>query len=82
MSPDILICEFEVGRAMRDPRHAELTIAALPMAIQRRRPAAGLIYHSDSKWIGVRGNQDAAGDDRKILHASANIQSMSRKANG
>jgi transposase InsO family protein len=30
---------------------AELTIAALTMAIQRRRPGAGLIHHSDSKSV-------------------------------
>jgi putative transposase len=36
-----------VGWAMRDHMRAELTIAALTMAIQRRRPAAGLIHHSD-----------------------------------
>jgi hypothetical protein len=33
--------------AMRDHMRAELTIAALTMAIQRRRPGAGLIHHSD-----------------------------------
>jgi len=64
-----------VGWAMRDHMRAELTIAALTMAIQRRRPAAGLIHHSD------RGRQYAAGDYRKILHAAAILQSMSRKAN-
>src|SRR5215471_15760484 len=36
-----------VGWAMRDHRRAELTIAALTMAIQRQRPGAGLIHHSD-----------------------------------
>ena len=45
------------------------------MAIQRRRPGAGLIHHSD------RGSQYAAGDYRDILQAAAIIQSMSRKAN-
>jgi transposase InsO family protein len=32
---------------MRDHMRAELTIAALTMAIQRQRPGAGLIHHSD-----------------------------------
>src|SRR6201981_1245134 len=50
-----------VGWAMRDHMRAELTIAALTMAIQRRRPGAGLIHHSD------RGSQYAAGDYRDIL---------------
>jgi putative transposase len=46
-----------VGWAMRDHMRAELTIAALTMAIQRRRrPGVGLIHHSD------RGSQYAAGD--------------------
>jgi transposase InsO family protein len=36
-----------VGWAMRDHMRAELTIAALTMAIQRQRPGAGLIHHSD-----------------------------------
>jgi transposase InsO family protein len=60
---------------MRDHMRAELTIAALTMAIQRRRPAAGLIHHSD------RGSQYAAGDDGKILQAATILQSMSLKTN-
>ena len=64
-----------VGWAMRDHMRAELTIAALTMAIQRRRPRAGLIHHSD------RGSQYAAGAYRDILRAAAITQSMSRKAN-
>jgi transposase InsO family protein len=64
-----------IGWAMRDHMRAELTIAALTMAIQRRHPAAGLIHHSD------RGSQYAAGDYRKIVPAAAILQSMSRKAN-
>jgi putative transposase len=64
-----------VGWAMRDHMRAELTMAALTMAIQRRRPGPGLIHHSD------RGSQYAAGDYRKILQAAAITQSISRKAN-
>ena len=52
-----------VGWAMRDHVRAELTIAALTMAIQRRRPAPGLIHHSD------RGSQYAAGDYRVSVRA-------------
>jgi putative transposase len=70
-----LLTRKVVGWAMRDHMRAELTIAALTMAIQRRRPAAGLIHHSD------RGSQYAAGDYCKILQAAAVVQSMSRKAN-
>jgi transposase InsO family protein len=64
-----------VGWAMRDHMRAELTIAALTMAIQRRRPGVGLVHHSD------RGSQYAAGDYRNILRAAIITQSMSRKAN-
>ena len=64
-----------VGWAMRDHMRAELTIAALTMAIQRRRPKVGLVHHSD------RGSQYAAGDYRAILQAAAITQSMSRKGN-
>ena len=57
-----------VGWAMREHMRAELTIAALIMAIQRRRPGAGLIHHSD------RGSQYAASEYRDILQAAAITQ--------
>ena len=50
---------------------AELTIAALTMAIQRQKPLPGLIHHSD------RGSQYAGADYRKVLSAAGMIQSMS-----
>ncbi len=50
-----------VGWAMREHMRAELTMAALTMAVQRRRPRAGLIHHAD------RGSQYAAGD---YLHSA------------
>ena len=64
-----------VGWAMREHMRVELTMAALTMAIQRRRPGPGLVHHSD------RGSQYAAGDYRKILQDATITQSMSRKAN-
>ena len=64
-----------VGWAMRQHMRAELTMAALTMAVQRRRPRAGLIHHAD------RGSHYAAGDHRKILQAAAITPSMSRKPN-
>ena len=64
-----------VGWAMRDHMRAELTVAALTMAIQRQKPPPGLIHHSD------RGSQYAAADYRKVLDAAGMIQSMSRKGN-
>jgi transposase InsO family protein len=36
-----------VGWSMRQTLHAEIALDALDMAIQRQRPAPGLIHHSD-----------------------------------
>jgi putative transposase len=36
-----------VGWSMRDHMRVELTLAALSMAVQRQRPAPGLVHHSD-----------------------------------
>jgi putative transposase len=38
-----------VGWAMADHLRAELVLDALGMALRRRRPAAGLVHHSDSE---------------------------------
>jgi len=40
-----------VGWAMAATMRAELVLAALDMAIERRRPAPGLIHHSDSEYV-------------------------------
>jgi transposase InsO family protein len=64
-----------VGWAMRDHLRAELAISALLMAIQRQRPGAGLIQHSD------RGIQYACGDYQTALTEAGIIPSMSRRAN-
>ena len=63
-----------VGWAMRDHLRTELASTALMMAIQRQRPATGLIHHSD------RGVQYAAHDYRAALAAAGMTASMSRKA--
>ncbi len=63
-----------VGWSMRDHMRAELSVAALMMAAQRQRPAAGLICHSD------RGSQYAAEAYRKQLAAMGARPSMSRSA--
>ncbi len=57
-----------VGWAMRDHLRAELTIAALTMAIQRRRPTPGLMHHSDRADCHLavgsnRGSRRCAGCD-------------------
>ena len=64
-----------VGWSMREHLRAELTCAALMMAIQRQRPAPGLLHHSD------RGGPYAADDYRKLLGAAGMRQSMSRRGN-
>lgn len=61
-----------VGWSMRDHIWTELTSAALMMAAQRQRPAAGLICHSD------RCSQYAAEAYRKQLVGMKAIPSMSR----
>jgi putative transposase len=43
-----------VGRAMADHLRSELVLSALEMALWNRRPAAGVIQHSD------QGTQDTA----------------------
>lgn len=64
-----------VGWSMSDRMKADLVCNALKMAVWRRKPAAGLIAHSD------RGVQYASGAYRKLLEQFGMIQSMSRRAN-
>lgn len=64
-----------VGWAMRDTLDAELAVSALQMAIATRRPAPGLIHHSD------RGSQYACADYQAVLATNGMVASMSRKAN-
>jgi transposase InsO family protein len=42
-----------VGWSMADHMRSELVVDALEMAVARRRPAPGLIHHSDSETAGV-----------------------------
>src|SRR3954453_20748794 len=64
-----------VGWAMDQQMPQELTLAALDMALQRRRPLPGCMHHSD------RGSQYAAGDYQKKLAEHGIVCSMSRKGN-
>ena len=64
-----------VGWAMSDRINEALTISALEMAIQHRKPSAGLIHHSD------RGSQYAAKKYRTVLNEIKAQSSMSRKGN-
>ena len=62
-----------VGWAMRDTMEVELALSALQMAREARRPAPGLIHHSD------RGSQYASGAYRAALTAHGMVASMSAK---
>ena len=62
-----------IGWAMRDRMRAELTTAALTMAVQRQKPPQGLIHHSG------RGSQYATAFYHEVPVAAGMIQSMSRK---
>jgi transposase InsO family protein len=64
-----------LGWAMGSILDAPMTIAALRMALSRRRPPPGLIVHSD------RGAQFASGAYRQALAAHGLVASMSRKGN-
>ena len=62
-----------VGWSMSSRMKAELVNKAFLMAIWRRNPAKGLIWHTD------RGSQYASESHRRILGNHCIIQSMSRK---
>lgn len=64
-----------VGWAMSDRLTAEFVIRALSQAIGGRRPASGLIFHSD------RGIQYACTAFKDILNQYGFIQSMNRRGN-
>ena len=64
-----------VGWATGETLHARLATRALQMALQHRRPAHGLLHHSD------RGGQYASGEYRAELTTAGLIASMSRPGN-
>lgn len=64
-----------VGWAMSETITADLTMTALDMAIQCRRPSKGLIHHSD------RGVHYACHAYQKVLQQADMVCSMSRKGN-
>jgi len=63
-----------VGWGMRERMDRGLVLAALQMAVSQRRPAAGLVHHSD------RGSQYASRDYREALASHGMVASMSRRA--
>jgi transposase InsO family protein len=64
-----------VGWSMDDNMRVSLVNDALKMAIRRRNPPAGLIWHTD------RGSQYASHSHRDLLKEHLIVQSMSRKGN-
>jgi len=64
-----------IGWALDRTLEAELTLQALRMALARRRPAPGLVHHSD------RGVQYASRDYTQLLKDHGIEISMSRKGN-
>jgi transposase InsO family protein len=64
-----------LGWSMADHMRAELVNHALARAICQRRPAAGLIMHTD------RGSQYGADSSRQLLAQHGMQPSMSRKGN-
>ena len=63
-----------IGWALDRRMEDDLTLAALHMALELRRPAAGWVHHSD------RGSQYAAGDYTDLLKAHGCEISMSHKS--
>ena len=60
---------------MRGHMRASLANDALLMALWKRKPERGLLWHTD------RGSQYASHSHRKILQDHGIVQSMSRKCN-
>ncbi len=64
-----------VGWSMDNNMRVSLVNDALEMAIKRRNPPAGLVWHTD------RGSQYASFAHRDLLQEHSIVQSMSRKGN-
>ena len=63
-----------VDLATADHLRASLVGEALKMALAQRRPAKGLIFHSD------RGSQYTSAEFRRLLDGHGLVQSLSRPA--
>src|SRR2546428_4410798 len=68
-----LYSRFAVGWAMSERITDALTLDALGLALARRRPAQGLLHHSD------RGSQYASRDYQRMLAQHGIVCSMSRR---
>jgi len=70
-----LFSRLIVGYSMSENIDTALVADAFTMAVNKRKPSRGLIFHSD------RGVQYASDEFRKLLKNNEAIQSMSRKGN-
>ncbi len=70
-----LASRLVVGWSMGETLETRLAMGAVEMALQRRRPAPGLLHHSD------RGVQYASNEYRELLEEQKARVSMSRKGN-
>jgi transposase InsO family protein len=70
-----LFARYVVGWAMSSRIKQQLVLDAVAMALLRRQPEPGLIFHSD------RGSQYAADDTEKLLVTNGLTPSMSGKGN-
>jgi transposase InsO family protein len=64
-----------VGWSMHDRPNLEVALRALDMALQRRRPAPGLVHHTD------QGPLYSAQDYRERMRVHGILPSMSRRGN-
>jgi putative transposase len=64
-----------VGRSLGERMTTDLVVRAFAQAVASRRPAAGLVHHSD------RGSQYCSGEYRALLESYGIQASMSRKGN-
>ena len=64
-----------VGWSMQPRMHTRLALDALMMAVWRRRPAPGVVVHSD------QGSQFSSQEWRSFLEAHELVPSMSRRGN-
>lgn len=64
-----------VGWSMAEHMRTKLVNDALSMAVWKRKPGKGLIWHTD------RGSQYASSSHRALLQQHGIVQSMSRKGN-
>ena len=64
-----------VGWAASATNDSELALAAVELAVRRRKPTAGLVHHTD------RGSPYASDEYRRALSAAGMVCSMSRAGN-